>query len=78
MDSRMRAKFSSSGFGFPFRHCFSEDIMVGKMVSIAISVEAPQRQPALKAHIAVRVVVGELGEEIQMLPRLKAGPGQDA
>ena len=52
--------------------------MVGKMVSMAVSVEAPERQSAFKAHIAVRVVVGEFGEEIEMLPRLKAGSGQDA
>lgn len=52
--------------------------MVGKMVSIASFVKTPKRQPALKAHEPVGVVVGKLGKEIQMLPWLKAGPGQDA
>ena len=52
--------------------------MVDKMMSIAVSIETPQRQSALEAHEAMWVVVGEFGEEIEMLPWLKAGPGQDA
>jgi len=56
--------------------------MVSQVVSIAVAVpietQAPEAQPALKTHVSVRIIGGEFSEKIEMLPGLKACPGQNA
>ena len=45
--------------------------------AIPVGTQPPEAQAALETHIPVRIIGGEFGEKIEMLPGLKASPRQD-
>jgi hypothetical protein len=48
------------------------------LAAVPIEIQPPETKAALEAHISVRIIGGELGEEIQMPPGLKTRSGQNA
>jgi hypothetical protein len=59
---------------------FRQYVVISELMfaAVPIEIQPPETKAALEAHISVRIIGGQLGEEIQMPPGLKTGSRENA